>query len=255
MSYLAFLLIFVVPPLLALAVLARAAPGRTPRRGRVALAAFTVLAVVVTAPWDSYLIANDVWRHGDVLGRLLLVPVEEYAFMIMQCVGVGLALFLLARRVPATTGQAPAAARWVGTAAWGLASVAAWVAHDDPQWSQWFYLTAIMGWFGPLIAVQWAVGGDRLAATWRLRLFAVALPTAYLWVADRLAIGAGAWWINPDRTLPLRPLGLPVEEAVFFLVTTLVLVNGLTLALDDPMWTKARRWITSAIQRRAGRAV
>lgn len=245
MSYLAFLLIFVLPPLVVLAVLTLRGPGpaRTRRRGWAALAGFTVLAVVVTAPWDSYLIAHGVWRHGDVLGRLMLVPVEEYAFMVGQSVAAGLCLFLTAMRVvvppPARHG---AAARWVGAAVWGLASLAAWAAHGAPQWSYWFYLTAIIGWFGPLVAAQWALGGDRLLTEWRLRLLGVALPTAYLWIADRIAIGAGAWWINPERTVPLRPFGLPIEEALFFLVTNLVLVNGLVLAMDDPMWTRAQNW-------------
>jgi lycopene beta-cyclase len=249
MSYLAFLLIFVAPPLLVLSALTLRAPGpgRTPRRGWVALTGFTTLAVVVTAPWDAYLIAHDVWRHGDVLGRLLRVPAEEYAFMVGQCVAAGLLLFLLWHgllrdRLPPPAEADGPSARWLGAVAWGLLSVAAWTTHAAPQWSHWFYLTAIVGWFGPLIAVQWAVGGDRLVAAGRLRLLGVALPTAYLWMADRIAIGAGAWWISPDRTLAWRPLGLPVEEALFFLVTNLVLVNGLALALDERMWTRAQSW-------------
>jgi lycopene cyclase domain-containing protein len=241
MSYLVFLLIFVMPPLIALSALMLRPPGpsRIPRRGWIALVCFTALAVAVTAPWDSYLIAHDVWRHGDVLGRLLRVPAEEYAFMVGQCLGAGLLLFLLWHRFQPGVAMI---SRWPGAAAWGAVSLAAWTVHGDPQWSRWFYFTAIVGWFGPLIAVQWAVGGDRLVAWWRLRLVGVALPTAYLWIADRIAIGAGAWWINPDQTLPVRPFGLPVEEALFFLVTNLVLVNGLVLALDEQMWTRAQQW-------------
>lgn len=264
MSYLAFLLVFIVPPLLVLSALTLRAPGpgRTPRRGWVALAGYTTLAMVVTAPWDSYLIAHDVWRHGAVMGRLLRVPVEEYAFMVGQCLAAGLLLFLLWHgllwdRRPSPAEAGAATARRLGAAVWGLVSVGAWTMHGTPQWSHWFYLTAIVGWFGPLITVQWAVGGDRLVAARRLRLLGVALPTAYLWIADRIAIGAGAWWINPDRTLPLRPLGLPVEEALFFLVTNLVLVNGLVLALDERMWTRAQSWARvphpTSVRRRPGR--
>src|SRR5262245_54093640 len=147
MSYLVFLLIFVMPPLIALSALTLRPPGprRTPDRGWVALAGFTALAVAVTAPWDSYLIAHDVWRHGDVLGRLLRVPAEAYAFMVGQCLGAGLLLFLRWRHHPARATGHPAA-RWLGTAGWGLLAPAAWLAHGAPQWSHWFYLTAIVGW-------------------------------------------------------------------------------------------------------------
>ncbi|GAA1795495.1 hypothetical protein GCM10009682_16580 [Luedemannella flava] len=119
--------------------------------------------------------------------------------------------------------------------------MAAWVLH--PLWAHGFYLTAIVGWFAPLLALQSFVGADRLvahrAARWRIAV----LPVAYLWIVDRVAIASGTWWINPDWTLGLRPLGLPVEEAVFFLVTTLLLVNGMALALDAEMWRRAARWL------------
>ena len=38
------------------------------------------------------------------------------------------------------------------------------------------------------------------------------------------------------------PFAWLIALALFFLVTNLVLVNGLVLALDDGMWTRARSW-------------
>src|SRR5262245_48825863 len=97
MTYLGFLAIFLAPPLVALAVLGRRRPAgeprwAVPRRVAWAFAAYVALAVAVTAPWDSYLIAHDVWRHGEVTARLWRVPLEEYAFMVGQCLLTGLAL-------------------------------------------------------------------------------------------------------------------------------------------------------------------
>jgi lycopene cyclase domain-containing protein len=57
------------------------------------------------------------------------------------------------------------------------------------------------------------------------------LPTVYLWVADRIAIGLGVWAISDRYTLGFAPLGLPVEEATFFLVTTVISVCGVLLFL------------------------
>jgi lycopene cyclase domain-containing protein len=129
---------------------------------------------------------------------------------------------------------------WAGVGSAG-AAVVAWGLH--PVWAHGFYLTAIVGWFAPLIALQAALGADRLAAHRRQLAVAVLAPTAYLWVADLVAIRAGTWWINPERTVGLRPFGLPVEEAVFFLVTNLVVVNGVILVLDADMWRRTSRWL------------
>ncbi|GAA1735939.1 lycopene cyclase domain-containing protein [Luedemannella helvata] len=245
MTYLEFLLRWLAPPLALAAVAVWASRRRlaTARTAFGALGAYTALAVAWTTPWDSWLIAHDVWRHGDVAAKALRVPLEEYLFMMGQSLLVGfVAIAVLARVAPAA--GAGGSARWVGGIGWGAAAVAAWAAH--PVWSHGFYLTAIVGWFGPLLALQWALGGDRLAAHGRARAWAVALPTAYLWAVDLIAIRAGTWWINPDRTLGLRPFGLPLEEAVFFLVTTMLLVNGMILALDAEMWRRAARWLRRA---------
>lgn len=55
------------------------------------------------------------------------------------------------------------------------------------------------------------------------RLAAVVLPVAaifYLW--DLVAMARGHWWFNPARTSGvLLPGGVPLEEALFFLVIPL----------------------------------
>jgi len=253
-TYLGFLGLFVVPPVVALALVTLLRTPRPPRRAWVALACYTALAVLVTAPWDSYLIAHGVWAHGDVVGRLIRVPAEEYAFMLGQCALTGLWTLLLLPREPLPRDPLPrdplpreplprepspaTRQRRAAALGWLAASAACWALH--PLWTRGFYLTAIVGWFGPLIALQAAVGADRLAAARRVPALAVAAPTAYLWLADRAAIAAGTWAIAPALTVPLRPLGLPLEEAVFFLITNLVLVNGILLAADPVMWARVR---------------
>lgn len=56
-----------------------------------------------------------------------------------------------------------------------------------------------------------------------LRLVAVVLPVAavfYLW--DLVAVSRGHWWFNPERTSGvLLPGGVPLEEALFFVVIPL----------------------------------
>jgi lycopene cyclase domain-containing protein len=73
------------------------------------------------------------------------------------------------------------------------------------------------------------VGGGYLVRTWRTWPVAVAVPTLYLWFADRVAIGLGVWTISETFTLGIDLFGLPMEEATFFLVTNLLVVQGLVL--------------------------
>jgi hypothetical protein len=84
-------------------------------------------------------------------------------------------------------------------------------------------------WAGPLLALQWAVGGGYLVRRRHEWTVAVAVPTLYLWFADRVAIGLGVWTISNTQTLGVYILGLPLEEATFFLVTNLLVIQGLVL--------------------------
>lgn len=98
MSYLAFLLIFLLPPL---ALLVAALRGRiTAASGRV-LALTALAAFLYTAPWDNAIVLNGVWSFSPahVLNIVIgVVPLEEYMFYVAQVLVTGLfALWLLAR--------------------------------------------------------------------------------------------------------------------------------------------------------------
>ena len=48
-------------------------------------------------------------------------------------------------------------------------------------------------------------------------------------MADRIAIGLGIWYIAEPTKTGFEPLGLPIEEAIFFLITNVLVVQGLLL--------------------------
>ena len=55
-----------------------------------------------------------------------------------------------------------------------------------------------------------------------LRLVAVILPVAALFIAwDLMAAATGQWHFDPAQTFPVRLAGLPLEEYVFFVVVPL----------------------------------
>ncbi|WP_134669456.1 lycopene cyclase domain-containing protein [Halorussus marinus] len=243
-TYLDFLIAALGPPALALGAVVFARRER-PSRAAAGIGALVCIAVSYTAPWDSYLIGRGVWRYGDgvVAARFARVPLGEWLFFAGQTGLTGLWYYALAPRIDPALPASPDA-RTVGAAVWAALAVvgaALAVASDGT-----YYLGMTLVWAAPVAAFLWAVGGPVLWSARRLVAVAVAVPSAYLWAADRFAIGRGLWTISADHSTGLAVLGLPIEEAVFFVLTNLLVVQGLVL-FD---WTLAR-----AADRGAGHAV
>ena len=102
MTYRRFLWLFVAPPILMLAA-GLGARRRLSRRLGLALGATAAIAVAYTGPWDSLIIHKGVWTYppGRVLGITIgKVPIEEYAFFVLQVCLTGLLVRLLNRRDP-----------------------------------------------------------------------------------------------------------------------------------------------------------
>jgi lycopene cyclase domain-containing protein len=243
-TYLGFHLVFIVPPLLWLARGGGLAPPELGPRARWTLPAVTVLALVYTTPWDNYLVYRGVWSYGAdrVIGTIGYVPIEEYLFFVLQPLLTGAWTYrVLVRRgfgrmdsVPAPSGVAgrPGAR---GAALYLLLAAAGGWALTHPRG---VYLGLILVWAAPVLAAQWLFVAPAVRRDWRTFLLAVGVPTLYLWAADRVALALGIWSISPAHTTGIHLLGLPVEEAVFFLVTNLLVVQGALLFLR-PGWVPA----------------
>lgn len=91
------------------------------------------------------------------------------------------------------------------------------------------YLIFELVWAAPVIAIQWLAGPRCLWASRRLLLVAVVAATLYLSLADAFAIASGIWTISPRRTLAVDVGPLPLEEAIFFLVTNIMVVQSIVL--------------------------
>src|SRR5205823_4943642 len=100
-SYVLFLILFLCVPVAALAYLMH---GSIRRVHVTMLAGIATLAVVYTSPWDNYLVATRVWYYTPELIlniQIAYVPVEVYAFFVLQSCLTGLfALWLCQRFYP-----------------------------------------------------------------------------------------------------------------------------------------------------------
>jgi lycopene cyclase domain-containing protein len=103
------------------------------------------------------------------------------------------------------------------------------------------YLLLLVVWAAPVIGLQWLAGPRSLWASRRLLLAAIGAATAYLSLADAIAIANGIWRINPALSLPLRLGPLPVEEIVFFLVTNVMVVQSMVLLRSDEPRLRLKR--------------
>jgi len=231
-TYLQFHLVFILPPILVLGWGLRKTFPALGRRAPVALPLIMLVAFVYTTPWDNYLVFREVWGYPPerVVATVGYVPVEEYLFFLLQPWLVGMFFYRLLVRLPegAEPVTSPLALRITGAAPWFLLGA---VGFSLLRWESGTYLGLILAWAAPVVGLQWLYMGP---AIWRLRravLPAIALPTLYLWVADRIAIGQGIWFISERYTLGWNPAGLPMEEATFFLVTNILVVFGTVLFL------------------------
>lgn len=239
-TYLQFHTVAMVPPIAGLVLLTWLRPTEHRHRLVSGLSIITILAVVYTFPWDNYLIQRGVWTYGEdvVAGQLWEVPLGEALFFVLQPILTALWLSQLpiSTDLPLTLSIRQRAAGVAGGLGSGLVGGLLLTGEST------FYLGAILAWAGPIFAIQWGFGWTQLWNCRRTVALAVAVPTVYLWIIDRTAISLGLWTIAPETIVGIAPFGLPIEEAVFFLVTNLFVVQGLVLywwLLDSWDWRGA----------------
>lgn len=275
MTYLQFLLLFVGLPIVVMAAWHRfARPSTQPPIPASSFVRATwvlvVLAVVYTTPWDNYLVKHKIWWYGPdrVLGTIGYVPIEEYAFFVLQTIMTclwGYSCYLYNEREPGAAVLVPAH----NLQPWPMSLVLSehnsncpptdcWPTGAEPQgrslsgafysvailyvglfvlglygllWADvsWRYLGLILSWAMPIALLQWVLGGEHLLVNLRFAALMFWPPTIYLWFADALAIDGGIWTISEQFTLGLKVGSLPLEEALFFAVTNLMVTQGLIL--------------------------
>lgn len=251
MSYFGFLAQFLGVPIAIMALL-NLWDWRRGKRLPVALRAFpplrmlailVAIALIYTTPWDNYLVATRVWWYdpqlvtGIVLGW---VPLEEYTFFVLQPILIGLWLLWLAKRLPQPSQDEVFGARSISLGMTGaIWLIAMGILLLD--WQPGRYLALELAWALPPIMLQLYFGVHILLRQWRLVLLTLVPMTLYLSAADSVAIGAGTWTIDPTQSLDLLLWGvLPVEEFVFFMLTTMLVTFGLTLGIAQQSWKQLR---------------
>eukprot|EP01087_Luapelamoeba_hula_P025179 TRINITY_DN986_c0_g2_i1.p1 TRINITY_DN986_c0_g2~~TRINITY_DN986_c0_g2_i1.p1 ORF type:complete len:766 (+),score=93.91 TRINITY_DN986_c0_g2_i1:90-2387(+) len=239
LSYLQFHFVFTIPAFLFVS----AALYLSKRWNQTRLVSLAILLVVVYAsatPWDRFLIHNGVWSYSEqtVVGTYMDIPLEEYLFFGIQTLTTGFTYFVvMAPQVVADIQKAEVArpggykAGWKANLVGAVGVIGTAGALLAVPGAHWFYVKSILVYFLAFITIQVLMGMRQLCgplARGRL-LAAVALPTVFYWLADATAIHSGTWAIAPATSLNIYFGSLPLEEALFFVVTNLLIVQGLFL--------------------------
>jgi len=224
------------------------------RNGRavwMAIGIHILLAVVYTTPWDNYLVATKVWYYNPALVTGLVigyVPIEEYTFFVVETILSGLLWWFLARRFALTPGplSSPKGApkerggflpnkKLVYMSTCILIFV--WLIFTYLFFfgaTKWTYLSIILFWALPAILPQLLFGADILWHYRKLVFWAIMIPGAYLSLMDIVALKDTTWSISPTQTTSILFFGiLPIEEVVFFFITNMLIVFGMTLLLAN----------------------
>ncbi|MEP7137498.1 MAG: lycopene cyclase domain-containing protein [Chloroflexota bacterium] len=204
----------------------------------VAIGIHVLLAVVYTTPWDNYLVATGVWYYNPKLVTGIVfgyVPIEEYTFFVVETILSGLWWWFLARRLspPSAEFKQNKTLVYVST---GLL-VLLWILFTYLFFfgaTKWTYLGITLFWALPAILPQILFGADILWHYRKLVTLAILIPGTYLSLMDIVALKDTTWSISATQTTGILFFGiLPLEEVVFFFITNVLIVFGMTLLLAN----------------------
>jgi len=207
-----------------------------------AIGIHVLLAVVYTTPWDNYLVATGVWYYNPKLVTGVVfgyVPIEEYTFFIVETILSGLWWWFLARTLtlPSPKGRGGFLPNkkivYVST----CLLVLTWIIFTYLFFfgaTKWTYLSITLFWALPAILPQLIFGADILWHYRKLVALAILIPGTYLSLMDIVALKETTWAISPAQTTGILFFGiLPLEEVVFFFITNVLIVFGMTLLLTN----------------------
>ncbi|MHA1989757.1 MAG: lycopene cyclase domain-containing protein [Candidatus Hodarchaeales archaeon] len=251
MTYLEFLLLFIIIPLIFFLIL-----NLTQKSNNIysfspylAIAGLSIIAFIYTTPWDNYLVAESIWFYDETLVTGLTigwVPVEEYTFFIVQTILVGLIFLSIIKKIhfqkfSEQKNEYGNLIRWGSFLLTGfiwLPMFLVLILRSDPSLT---YLSLMLAWGMIPISIQLIYGADIIWLNKKIVFGLIVILGTYLSIADALAIDQGIWTITLSSSTGILLGGiLPIEEAVFFFLTTTLVVFGMVLLLEKNSIKRAK---------------
>lgn len=231
MTYAAFLIYFLVLPIVLLFAAVRIHKDMLTHRTLFHIFLVSLIALVYTTPWDNYLVKHGIWFYeaDRILFTIGYVPIEEYTFFVLQPIFTSIWVCLCShqRRYLHPNPTDPKT-RFTTLSFFILFLILGLVLFGiDHIRGTYYYL--ITNWSLPVIIALLFLIQRRVTLRLRALLLFILPPTLYLWIVDRYAIANQIWTIEKSTSFDLIIAGLPIEEALFFLVTNILVVLGFLL--------------------------
>ena len=255
MNYFEFLLLFIVLPLVFLLILniVQKSKNSYSISPYLAMIILSVVALIYTTPWDNYLVAKTIWFYNETLVTgftIGWVPIEEYSFFILQTILSGLLFFWIIEKTEFRELLEKKSKNLKNinmisvlaiTVLW-FSMILIFLLSLDPSLT---YLSLILIWGLIPIGLQLLYGADIIWKHKRTVFSIIIILTSYLSIVDAIAIDRGIWTISPKTSTGILLGGiLPIEEAVFFFITTILVIFGMILFLDKESILRAKKIIT-----------
>lgn len=241
MTYLRFHLLFNLP-LLALLAALNSADAWTKDEGQ-ALGLVLLAVVIFTTPWDNLAAKWGIWGFPPEKYSLRLgyLPVEEYAFFVLQSLNVMLAMRALLYFFPDfQTGQETEIGLWtlicLGASMIPWIIVAAQLLVLRKKAGPCVNYAVHLAWFLPVVYVQWIIAPPLFWAHGGLLMLLTISFGVYYTLADLVAVRAGTWFFDETQITGLKLGGiLPWEEVAFFFLTSLLVAQSYLLLLPSDL--------------------
>ncbi|KAF8246616.1 Lycopene beta-cyclase [Wilcoxina mikolae CBS 423.85] len=240
LEYLLVHLKYTIPPALLLTLLFR--PLQT-RLDTYRIAFLLTISVLSTIPWDSNLIANNVWGYPTraVLGPTLFgIPIEEVFFFFIQtytttvfyllCNKTSVHVAYLNEIHESASGARVKRQRIIGATVVGvLVCIIAKAVEMVKSGGKGMYMGLLGIWAGPFTLGLWCIAYQHIISLpLKNTLVPIAVPSVYLCAVDTLAMKRGTWVILPGTKLGIQPWRhMEIEELTFFVCTNVLIVFGL----------------------------
>lgn len=188
-------------------------------------------ALFYTTPWDNHIISHGAWSYpaGRATSAPIgFIPLEEYAFFIIQTAITGIFVLLVTKHLPASSSQKRNPSFLVKNVPLLLAVAATlWGWTSAIPATKTFYLGSILWWVMPVLCFQWWLAGPYIWRNLWHATIAIAIPTLYLCWVDHVALGEEVWTISHGTSMGwMVTRNLPFEEALFFFLTNCMVVFG-----------------------------
>ena len=241
MTYLRFHLIFNLPLLIVLAAMQR--PGAMDLGEGQAFGLVLLAVMVFTSPWDNLAAKWGIWGfpRGKYSARIGYLPVEEYAFFLLQSINVMLAMRALFHYFPDwQLGLETEISK--ATLICLAASVIPWIfIAVQLRWLRRKAGPCVnyaihLAWFLPVVYVQWVLAPPLFWGHAGLLALLTAAFGIYYTLADLAAVRAGTWYFDEKQITGVKLAGLlPWEEIAFFFLTSLLVAQSYLLLLPSDL--------------------